>query len=190
MKKNLFILIALLFIFTGVAHAEKCTVVSGNKIDIGSEIACGDEHFYIIDNDGENVKMLSKYNIYVGSNYSKINLDMSKTYVKAACRIQRQAEPICSPYSTNSKYYFEGEEVANYDEWEDKILEKYDIDELAYDNEAVYYEENYSGKKMAFHLRVYGDVYTEDELMYRNMTLKLYPYEFIKPGSNGYALQN
>ena len=45
-------------------------VVSGDINTVGSEIAIGDEHFYIISSDETNVNMLSKYNLHVGNQYT------------------------------------------------------------------------------------------------------------------------
>ena len=74
-KKILLSLFAILFIFPVLVNAkEYCTVVSGNGKDIGSEIACGDEHFYIVDNDDEDVKMLAKYNLDGGYIYNKVTV--------------------------------------------------------------------------------------------------------------------
>ena len=66
MKKGLFFVLVLLLIPI-IANAEEgyCTIISGTGKDIGDEIACGTEHFYVIDNDGTNTKMLAKYNLYV-----------------------------------------------------------------------------------------------------------------------------
>lgn len=41
--------------------------VKGNGTDIGDVITCGGEEFYVISNDGTNIKMLAKYNLYVGN---------------------------------------------------------------------------------------------------------------------------
>ncbi len=65
MKKILFTIISLIA-FISFANAEKCSIVSGDGTSVGSEIACGSEHFYIIERDNENTKMLAKYNLYVG----------------------------------------------------------------------------------------------------------------------------
>ena len=73
--KNLTImLLAILFVFVPfvVNAKENCTVVSGTGNDIGSEIACGSEHFYVIDSDDDNIRMLAKYNLDYGQTYSKI----------------------------------------------------------------------------------------------------------------------
>ena len=42
-------------------------VVSGDYDTAGSEIAIGDEHFYVISSTEDSVTMLSKYNLYVGN---------------------------------------------------------------------------------------------------------------------------
>ena len=67
--KNMTIkLLIAIFVFLPliVKANDYCTVVSGDGKSIGSEIACGEEHFYIIDSDDNNVRMLTKYNLYDG----------------------------------------------------------------------------------------------------------------------------
>ena len=49
---------------------KPCTIVSGDGTTIGDEIACGDEHFYVMSNDGNNITMLAKYNLKVGRIYT------------------------------------------------------------------------------------------------------------------------
>ena len=67
MRKHLItIILFLLFMPLLVEAKEYCKVVSGNGKDIGSEIACGTEHFYIIDSNEDEIKMLAKYNLYTG----------------------------------------------------------------------------------------------------------------------------
>lgn len=51
---------------------KKCTIINGNGKNIGDEIACDSEYFYVISNDGENVKMLAKYNLMVGYTFDLI----------------------------------------------------------------------------------------------------------------------
>jgi len=68
MKKFIIpILLLLMIIPFEVGAKEYCKVVSGNGKDIGSEISCGTEHFYIIDSNENEIKMLSKYNLYTGT---------------------------------------------------------------------------------------------------------------------------
>ena len=45
---------------------EYCELISGDGRSLGSEIACGDEHFYIIDSANDSVRALAKYNLNVG----------------------------------------------------------------------------------------------------------------------------
>lgn len=49
-----------------IVNAKQCTIVSGNGKEIGSEIACGSEHFYVLENNNNKIRMLSKYNLNVG----------------------------------------------------------------------------------------------------------------------------
>lgn len=41
-------------------------LISGDLNTVGSEVAIGNEHFYIIKNNGNSLTMLAKYNLYVG----------------------------------------------------------------------------------------------------------------------------
>ena len=66
MKKYILFIIVLLLSITQVNAKEYCTVLSGTGKNVGDEITCGDEHFYVIDSNSTNIKMLSKYNLYVG----------------------------------------------------------------------------------------------------------------------------
>lgn len=77
MIKYLFFIICCCCFITFI-NAESCRLVNGDVKKIGSEVACGDEYFYIISNDGADLKMISKYNLYVGEVVKKLDLD--KTY--------------------------------------------------------------------------------------------------------------
>ena len=67
MKKFILPILLLMMFIPVVTNAkEYCTIVSGNGKDIGSELECGGEHFYLIDSDENNIKMLAKYNLYTG----------------------------------------------------------------------------------------------------------------------------
>ena len=71
LKKIIIVIICTLCLPFMVNAKEYCKVVSGNGKDIGSEIACGTEHFYIVDSNNEEVKMLAKYNLDVGISVHK-----------------------------------------------------------------------------------------------------------------------
>ena len=78
-KLTLFILITALFFIPFYVNAkESCTIVSGNGTDIGSEIACGTEHFYVIDSNDTSVRMLAKYNLDVGESINKITFSQER----------------------------------------------------------------------------------------------------------------
>ena len=55
-----------------VNASEKCTIVSGNGKDIGSEIDCAGEHFYVIEDKQNSLRMLAKYNLDIGYEYNKV----------------------------------------------------------------------------------------------------------------------
>ncbi len=178
MKKKI-LLILILFIPLIVNAKEYCKVESGNLNTIGSEISCGNEHFYIIDSNENEVKMLSKYNLYVGANYDKIVLDPSKYYEKIEC-----SNGNCSSYS-NFTYYFDGNQV-DYDEFMNKIMEKYELDSLD-GIESFALREG----KSAYYMFVPGEEYVEEGKTYRNDSIKIYPYTVINNYLRGeYALQN
>ena len=69
--KKVFFVILLLFTISFVSAKAACTIVSGDGTKIGDEIACGSEHFYVLNNDGTNIKMMAKYNLYVGDIVNK-----------------------------------------------------------------------------------------------------------------------
>lgn len=74
MKRKLIYLIMLLSFFVSIVKAEQCLVVSGTGEEIGDEVNCGGEYFYVIDHDGTNTKLLAKYNLLAGRNYIQIIL--------------------------------------------------------------------------------------------------------------------
>ena len=65
--KKVLLLIVLLLLPLAVYGQEFCKVVSGNGKDIGSEIACGTEHFYVVDANETELKVFAKYNLYTGA---------------------------------------------------------------------------------------------------------------------------
>lgn len=185
--KKLFVFI-MMFSFVNVVLADDnyCTVISGNGSNIGDEISCGTEYFYVIGNDGENIKMLSKYNLYVGSIFDKTTLDINQIYVKKEC----MDEGCTIMYNgSGDKYYFEGEQVTNEEDWENKIKTKYHLTNIESVSNTVNGISQSNGN-VAFYSEVYGDIYEEDNKKYKNMTYKLYPYVSITEDTEGYALQN
>lgn len=67
-------------------YAGNLWIASGNINTVGSEVCISDQCFYVIDNDGEKVTMLAKYNLHVGNvatsaasstNYNSIDYKVS-----------------------------------------------------------------------------------------------------------------
>ena len=178
MKKYLIIIILLIVFFPSYVNAEKsCDVVVGDGKSIGSEIACGNEHFYVIGNDGDTIRMLAKYNLYVGSIFNKIN---NNTYIRGEC--------IDGECNNNLAYFFEGEQVSDESELYSRIREKYNISDFLGD-----FNNNgniFSDGSKAIRSVVTGEKYTIGDKEYQNKTIKLYPYTTITENTEGYALQN
>ena len=180
MKKYLLIFAALLFGLIGVANAKECEVISGDKDTIGSEVVCGSEHFYIIGSTQDEVKMMAKYNLYVGAIYNKINLDGNKTDIQSECL----ANSNDSCYN-NSVYVFDGEQVSEYDEFMSKIKQKYNLDSL----------QNIDSYAMDSGNNAYYTItpikrFTIDNKEYLKESIKLYPYNKIEEDNEKYALQD
>ena len=75
-KRYILIILCIMFIPFLVNAKDSCTVVSGTGNDIGDEIKCGTESFYIVSNDGENLSVLAKYNLFVGDKINFIKYDL------------------------------------------------------------------------------------------------------------------
>ncbi len=72
MKKRLLLILLVIILLPITVNAkEYCTIVKGGKT-IGSEIKCGDDYFYVVGNDGEDIKLLSKYSLNVGASYYSV----------------------------------------------------------------------------------------------------------------------
>ncbi len=52
-----------------------CEIIKGSGLNLGDEIRCGAEEFYVISNDGNQVEMLAKYNLMVGRTFDKVMFD-------------------------------------------------------------------------------------------------------------------
>lgn len=104
MKKLIFIL-SLFFTSILITHAASCEYVTGDGTKIGDEIKCGSEHFYVISNDGVNIKMLGKYNLLVGSTYYRINFDTTLTNYRDIYGVKEVQEKILDGYSIYKSLY-------------------------------------------------------------------------------------
>lgn len=76
--KKILTFIILLFVPFMISAKEYCHVVSGDVNTIGSEIACGDEHFYVVKSNDDSVNLLAKYNLEVGYQYDQVILSESR----------------------------------------------------------------------------------------------------------------
>ena len=68
-------------------NTAKVVLVSGNIDEVGSEVAIGDEHFYVISSTDSTVTMLSKYNLYVGNS---VDSDYNVTPLASPTGIQSE----------------------------------------------------------------------------------------------------
>ncbi len=92
MKKIIFVIT--IFIFNlSISNAASCIVISGDGINIGDEIKCDTEYFYVLSNNDEEVRMLAKYNLMVGRTLHKIEFEQN-----------------FENYSSARDYYFENYE--------------------------------------------------------------------------------
>ena len=78
--KNKILLLALCSAFLvavpGDADATSyCELVSGDGIKFGSEVACGDEHFYIFGKNDDGIRMLAKYNLGAGETTYRVPIE-------------------------------------------------------------------------------------------------------------------
>ena len=79
---------------------QKVAIANGSLDEIGTIVTIGDQQFYTIGTEGNNVKLLSMYNLYVGNQYDRDN----------------GVVPLTSPtgkQSENAIGWFEGFNVAN-----------------------------------------------------------------------------
>ena len=130
MKSKMFLWLFLLIIFfTPVsAKEEKYKIVSGDLETVGSEICFDTECFYVIENDENNVKLLTKYNLYVGG-YSSNNFEWYP-YGDEATGMQ---DSNMRGYIANEDFDINGvtpfssdeEKGTNYSDYKGSIVERY-----------------------------------------------------------------
>ncbi len=108
MKKYIFVGLFILLLFPCVVNAkEYCKVLNGNG-DVGTELACGTEHFYIVENNNNTIKMLAKYNLLVGDKIDYFDED-DTTIINGDYCSTKAVEKGYNPYRTYSVYdYYSG----------------------------------------------------------------------------------
>ena len=63
MKKLIALMIILFCLFTINVDAKTCTPITGNGREIGNEVDCAGERFYVIDNSNDELRLMAKYNL-------------------------------------------------------------------------------------------------------------------------------
>jgi len=61
----------------GPAH-EPCSIVKGSGFQIGDEIECAGDNFYLLSNNNGTITMLSKYNLMDGEVYGEVVVDETR----------------------------------------------------------------------------------------------------------------
>ena len=100
---------------------KTCAVVSGTGETVGDMIKCGTENFYVISNDGTNIKMLAKNELMVGSaaNESEEGYGLQATESNSDKTAQY---PVMFDPDTNK---YDSSEIKNYvDAYNDMLISK------------------------------------------------------------------
>ncbi len=109
MKKVLLLIITFIMCVPFLVKAETCKVISGTGKDIGDEIKCGTESFYVVDHDDKQTKMLAKYNLLVGDNISQIEVDKkAPVYKNDYKKFLKAAKSYCKELvsTVSDKFYY------------------------------------------------------------------------------------
>ena len=61
-----------------------CKYIKGKGNNLGDEVACGSEHFYVLGKDNNNIKLFSKYNLNAGVAIYKVPAEAGKTCAEIA----------------------------------------------------------------------------------------------------------
>jgi len=171
MKKLFIMLLFLICLPVFVNAKEYCTVTSGTGKDIGDEVVCGTEHFYIFKVENDNIKMLAKYNLLVGDKIDYIEYEADDNVYFA--NINRDTlSNICKEYATAKGYspyysYAKTSEINSTDIKIDgcRVYERLNSDIVRQDERAVG-TKLVDGKSV---LPLYGIVYMDPNWGYEAM---------------------
>ena len=76
MKKYNYLFLLLFLLFpTSVFAEDYCKFISGSGHDLGDEVVCGTEHFYLLENQNNQLKLFAKYNLYTGYIIEQFDID-------------------------------------------------------------------------------------------------------------------
>ncbi len=163
MKKRLFlILILFLIMFPLSVNAEFCKVTKGTGQDIGDEVQCGTESFYLVSNQEDRIELLAKYNLFVGDIISYFDVDEEhSTYSN-----QYSASEYCSAKSRELgfnayKTYSIGEFLnSSFTLYGCRVYENIEYDKVRQDERAVGTKLDGTGHSI---LPLYGITYMNPE---------------------------
>ena len=83
-----------------------CAVANGTGKTVGDTIKCGTESFYVISNDGTNIKMLAKHELMVGTNADESNegygLQITKDDPKGIAQYPAMFDPGTNDYEQST----------------------------------------------------------------------------------------
>lgn len=152
MKKIMFILCLFLFPIL-VSAKEYCTVVSGSGNNIGDEIKCGTESFYVVSSDKEEISLLAKYNLLVGDkiDYFEVDNDIEYTityeydnYARGYIAFSYDAMEDCFDYAEEKGYkpYYVHPIMNDYENETStlqgcRVYEKIETDHIRQDEKAI-----------------------------------------------------
>ena len=121
------------------ANTKLYTIVndanSNGTADIGDEIALGDEHFYVISNDGTNINALAKYNLLVGNEVKCGMMGCSPSPLVNPTGIQDSTTiPVSAERYGTTAFSSDSQKGTNYSDYQGSIVEGYVNDYVTYLN--------------------------------------------------------
>lgn len=110
------------YIPDNIDERTSCTILAGTGENIGDEVQCGTEEFYIYSNDGTNIKMLAKNILMIGSNVDSSN---SSYGLQTHENSDTANYPVAFDSKNNS---YETSEIKGYvDNYKEKLLKNYKL---------------------------------------------------------------
>lgn len=93
---------------------SSCKIISGTGYNLGDEIKCGTEEFYVVKSTDEEITMLAKYNLYVGKEYYILEFEETyEEYSDATNYVYSMYDGYASIY-TNADGLYDSAMVYNY----------------------------------------------------------------------------
>ncbi|MBO5120170.1 MAG: hypothetical protein J6C28_00605 [Bacilli bacterium] len=110
----------------------KPTIISGNIDTVGSEIALDTEHFYVIGQENNKVKLLAMYNLYIGNTVDK---DWNVTPLSNPTGMQDSSakgynydianKKALFPYIATTAFSSDSQKGTNYTDYDGSIVNQY-----------------------------------------------------------------